>query len=132
MSNSNALQRQEQLTGLRSLLSWLSKHPDQPIPYWLTSEHRIRCEDDAAVVAARKQLGSCSKVFTDTEVGFEHDFGGGITVRAVVERQAVCERVQVGTRTVPAVSYPARDEPVYEYKCPESLLVALGEGANGK
>ena len=41
-------------------------------------------------------------------------------------RDAVCERVQVGTRTVekpdPDAPHVTVDEPIYEYHCPDSIL----------
>lgn len=48
----------------------------------------------------------------------------GVTVTFELFRNNVCEKVQVGTRMKPAVyveSYhaPEKEEPVYEYRCPE-------------
>ncbi len=45
---------------------------------------------------------------------------GQVVLDFNVYRDKVCKRRQVGTRTVPA--QPEREEPVYEWDCPDSLL----------
>lgn len=122
--------RKQKLKGLRELLSWLNKHPEVDIPYWLTMDFNIRAETEGELVANRRKLGKCDKVFTDTEIGFKHEFSGDVVVKTTIARNQVCERVQTGTRRVAEYTAPAHDEPIYEYKCPETLLVALGEGAS--
>jgi hypothetical protein len=115
-----AEKRSAQLQGLYELIHWLVDHEDVTIPYWLQVQHIIVCDtlDEAAEV--RRQIGRCEKTANDTFIGFERDFGGGIKLAAVILRDSVCERVEVGTRHVEARE--AYDEPVYEYVCPESLL----------
>ncbi|HEX3803146.1 MAG TPA: hypothetical protein VHV75_09920 [Solirubrobacteraceae bacterium] len=56
----------------------------------------------------------------------DRSLGGGVGIQVTTARGNVCERVQVGTETVmvPAPDAPMVEEerPVYEWKCPESLL----------
>lgn len=69
-----------------------------------------------------KALGSCEKFYRSEIFGLRKTLGGpeGLAVSVYVTRGQVCERVQVGTKVIPA--QPEREIPVYEWKCPDSVF----------
>lgn len=79
--------------------------------------------------AMAKHVGSCEKKVDDTYFELSKKFGV-ITVNFFAYRSDVCERVQVGAREIPEQILPAKPEevipahtePIYEWKCPESIL----------
>jgi hypothetical protein len=68
------------------------------------------------------------KHWSDEYLSFQKEFTGGHRIRFLLEREAVCKKVQVGERLVPArpeTVLPATPEqvvPVYEWKCDEPWL----------
>lgn len=74
-----------------------------------------------------KRMGGFVREFTDYSAQAVRKFGGAKFI-VHASRHTVCEKVEVGVRVVPATperviaAQPEHIEPVYEYKCPESLL----------
>lgn len=119
------IKRQAQIEGLREMLDLLEAHDELRLPYWLTDDHTIYALDEADLLAKRKMLGkTVTKIVTDTNFGFAQHFGP-ITLQVVVNREVVCEKVKTGTRHIEATE--AHDVDTYEYVCPESFLMKLGE-----
>lgn len=120
--------RAAKIADLRELVDFLDEHPAVPLPFWLTYNHDVWCDDAADLLAKRRELGGkLEKVIGSDRFGFSRMFGA-IKLSLLVSREAVCERVATGTRHVEAVE--AHDVDEYEYRCPESFLVALGESAS--
>lgn len=109
---------------LRAMADWLEAHPAFEIPpatitVWAFGGGG---SDFKSKIAA---MGSFEKQYTDSFVNASVSFGA---LRLVVSdwRESVCRRVQTGTRHVEAQTViteePAHDEPVYEWRCPDSWL----------
>jgi hypothetical protein len=77
----------------RQMLNWLEDHPSCPLPTEILIQR-------------------CNIYFTRRFGDLELDIN--------INKDNSCERVKVGERVIPA--QPERTEPVYEWKCPDSLL----------
>lgn len=122
-----ATKRQAQIDGLREMLDLLEAQPGLRLPYWLIEDQSVYATDEADLLLKRKMLGkTVDKVVTDSFFGFAQHFGP-ITLKVLVQREVVCERVKTGTKHIEAVE--AHDVDTYEYVCPESFLMKLGEAS---
>lgn len=118
--------------GLRAMADWFDQHPE-----W---------EDDAAactsvVLTADKlaafalAMGKSEKEADEHTFGLRRRFAKSVSLRGFTWRDAVCERVKVGERTVSRLVPPEgvqmvevdEVEDVYEWRCPESILRPQGE-----
>ncbi len=106
--------------GLREMADWYEQHPETPIP--AAPSFMIMVNDGVSFRKAVQAARSGKKTEFGNYIGFSKMFGGvGWTI--AISRSVICERIQVGEREVPAEpAKPARTEPIYEWKCPESLL----------
>lgn len=106
------MDRAKQIAGIRELADWLESHPEIPIPYALSGHseygytlvHARHGEAQAAVIAAvaRALPGKVTKDVYDHDRMFDITgrLPGGIYVKAIADRDEVCERVVTGTREV--------------------------------
>lgn len=83
-------------------------------------------KDEMAVHA--RELGTCEKQVTETMFYLIRKKPIGLfTLQAAEWRSTLCERVVVGTETVPeqvveAKVIPAYEREIVEWRCPESIL----------
>ncbi len=126
------IERHEYIKGLRDLADFLEQHPDFPsLPLDGGSALTIM-----SYTLTREQLASMPRTLggrwdkdaDDTYYHLRRRFGPH-QVQLYTSRGDVCERVQVGTRTVqqpapdaPPVPMVDVEVPVYEWRCPDSLL----------
>ena len=121
--------REKWLRDLRELVLYLGANPEAINHY---SQLRVvQWADDASDMAdlAVSIGGRWDKEETDTHFRLIKSFGIHEVV-IVTDREKVCERVQIGVETVevpdPTVPLVSVTRPVYEWRCPDSLL-ALAE-----
>lgn len=124
--------------GLRKLADWLDKCAAAGLDTGYNGLDGVSVtffpSDDPEVVRAfARQMGTFEKDYSrDTLLRLTKDFGGA-SVRLVFQRSTVCKRVVTGTKTLPAVTIPAKPaEPervipeqtieTVEWECGESLL----------
>jgi len=75
-----------------------------------------------------KKLGSFDKKIDDVHVRCIKKFPGGIEFEVYILKNLTCKRILKETRIIPAtpeIIIPAeqeREENIYEWECPESLL----------
>lgn len=118
--------REAQIAGIRDLADWLEAHPEIPVPHSLTGAseyayeliHAKHGEDERSVVAAvaRALPGKVEKRALDTADALFSLTGtlpGGVNIKVVADREAVCRRVVTGTREV-VEKVPAPDAPMIE------------------
>lgn len=100
--------RAEQVAGIRELADWLEAHPEVPIPHELTGNDysyvlimTLSVDDPKATLAAiaRALPGDVKKDADSSQFEIEGRVGG-INVKAIAQRNEVCERVVVGTREI--------------------------------
>lgn len=110
--------------GLRALADLFDAHPDKTPPDWSSIVVNLFVDDgDAALALARSLGGNWEK----------QEYGDWLALRRTVgphyididvRRDQVCERVQVGTKTVeipdPAAPTVTVEKPIYEWECPGS------------
>ena len=117
--------QQEYVRTMRELADFLEEHP-QFIGY---GGVQIDLFADNAAEMSEMVRGSGKWDKADRGVWFSlARYFGGHHIFINAEREAVCERVQVDTKTVmkpdPSAPLVTVEEPVYEWHCPDSLLAA--------
>jgi hypothetical protein len=120
------IEHREYAEALRQIADLFEAHPEIPLPEQMVSCYSLGSKEMARAIV--KALGTSEKDWSvDSLIMLRKKFGP-IMLRFVGQRGDVCERVQVGTKLVPAQpASPATEEyeePVYEYRC--SSLLADG------
>jgi hypothetical protein len=130
MSNDFELKnRAEFISGIRSLADWMEQHPSMPTPSSMGVAN-IYAGSRARLLELRHACGLKDKAtFHDEYVGFRKTFSENVRLEVFCTKDKTCKRVQVGEKVIPATpemlvpGKPERVEPVYEWKCPESILM---------
>ena len=123
--------RRTYVNGLRAAADFYEQHVDVKLPGDTgINNYIVNTKEDARVII--KALGSCKKKYDDVYFHISKEISPGFTLRFVLTRDNVCEKVQVGTKSVPEHVIPAepareekvvlaREEPIWEYRCPSIL-----------
>ena len=113
--------REEYITGLRDIADFFEARPDLPVPHYGESIYIW----EKSLTNAREralQMAPCEKHYVgDSYYQLAKEFGPHKVVVSW-NRDDICERVQVGTKHVPAYTVEAHDEPVYEWDCLKPIL----------
>ncbi len=132
---------------LRAVADLIDAHPDLPLPYVTVYDHiphkanvswylhiNQRSEDEAHQKAQAQAIikalsGKWAKRFDGTTADFEQE-RDGLNLQVSVTREAVCERVVTGTKTVTIPGKPAEPErveqrEVVEWRCEPVLAEAI-------
>lgn len=113
--------------GLHQVADFFAEHPELCPPYGET--FNIFAHDREHLAEKARSFGTCDKVEQDYWYVLRKVFGPH-KVDLTIERECVCTKVQVGTRTVTkpdpeaiaAVPTIEVEEPIYEWECPDSIL----------
>lgn len=119
----------EYTDGLRAIADWLDGHPEvEGMPEELDVT-ALNTKEEAAIVL--KALRPCAKEYDETFFKITRKFGS-IKLKFLFWRDAVCQRVVIGKKTVeahlrpaqmiPAEVVEAHEEDVVEWRCGEALL----------
>ena len=115
--------------GLRRIADLLDEHPDLPLPYEGTDSTALWFVDspEQLAVVSKAMGGTRTKKFGVDFAGLEGSIGG-YRVQALVPRDQVCTRRQIGTELVkvpdPNAPKITVERPVYETDC-APLLAAV-------
>lgn len=116
----SAIKASEKAQGLRELADFLDTCPDLLVYGGDVAAMAHDAEEFGAIVRA---LSPCEKNSRDDYQEVKRHFAGDVAVKGWIEKSRICERVQVGTRIVPARSaQPEHEECVYEWRCSDSVL----------
>lgn len=124
-------QQQAWIDGLRALADFAEVNPDA-ISVYATFQVDVFADDAADMARLAKSIGvPFEKTSSDTWYSLRKRFGPH-TIQVTSARENVCEQVLVGTKTVQkpdpdllaAVPTVTVAEPVFEWKCPDSILAA--------
>lgn len=88
------------------------------VSFWKLADGRLgddKLTPDDARDAMTAAPGGWSKEYLANYVTYRKDYGGSVRYDISLNREAVCRRVQVGVKEVPATE--ARTEPVFEWVC---------------
>lgn len=106
----------EYANGLRLAADFYEAHPEIPVPGDKLDNFSTNGKDMARLVV--KALGYCDKKYYDNGLLDITAKRGAITLRFVFLRDDVCEKVVVGTKTIPAHVIPA----TAEVEVPEQVI----------
>lgn len=84
----------------------------------------VYADDKEKFQKACRALGTFRKEASDDAFYAKAAFDGGVGITIYVPRAQMCVRRQVGTKVIPEQIIPAREVPVYEYDCTQSVLTA--------
>lgn len=121
--------------GLRALAAFLEDHPTL-FPEWEAYEFSIFTSSKDEFAQMVKEVGTGAKDDVGGYLEFSRKFSNRVKLTVNISKNLSCEKVQTGTKTktieVPATAHAEIDEdgkviyeveePVYEWKCPESWL----------
>ncbi len=130
-----SLDRDEWLIGMRAFCDWIEAHPEVDMPQYNLGANQFNCiefymEDKAGIAAFVRALpGDAEKDYSGGTFYVASTISG-LHVRANVNREAVCERVVVGTEKKVREQLPEGVEyekveyeaDVVEWVCTEPLL----------
>lgn len=103
--------------GLRELADAMEQNHAIPVPWGTQVNTFVDTREEAATVA---RAGSWRKVYAGDWFSLRREFSGEVVLDVNIQRAQVCERVVVGTETVPA--QPAHEVEIVEWRCADSLL----------
>jgi hypothetical protein len=112
LSNPDQRRRQQFIAGLRAVAQFYEDHPEA----WYDGIHLTLnmyiWGRKAREILARtvKALGSCTKIYDDTNITVSRKFTAQVTLSVFAPRAKVCRRVILGTRILPARTLPASGE----------------------
>lgn len=112
------------IDGFRALAAWLEQHPQ---PFLCPQTIHILPPTKKSFAEAVRGVGGVQKKVGDTWYYCAKRFGT-IEVCWALQREHICERVVIGTQTVPAEpekvlpAMPERVVEIVEWKCPESIF----------
>lgn len=104
---------------LHELAKFYEEHPD--FPQFDTYIFNVWLKDKETFQKAARELGDSKKGAVSDYFFLKRQFGP-FRLDVNVQRDLICEKRQVGTRTIPAYSSPEQVVPVYEWTCPESVM----------
>jgi hypothetical protein len=117
---------QELVAGLRGLADFYEQNPELELPNGFDRLDVWLNKDNAAAAIRRlvKVVGKVEKINFGNSIAFRTCVAGFV-LDFNVQREVVCERVQIGTKTIPeriiaAVAeeiVPEHEEPVYAWEC---------------
>lgn len=115
----------ELIAGLREFADFLESHPQ--FTYALQHTRFLMPVDGDELAPLVSQMGGQREKGVSGDYFGVSRFFGGIELYVYAPREAVCERRQVGTRTVEkpvVVGTETVEEPVYEWNCKPVLREA--------
>jgi len=121
--------RADTLRGLQGLIDFLEVHTEIELPNFDFPIYFFGEEAKKNVKEVAHSLGSFEKNENDSYLTLRKKFGGGVILRAVFTRSAVCTKRVIGTRKVMKDVYPDSvestrvevEEDIVEWDCPSLL-----------
>jgi hypothetical protein len=126
--------RENFIQALRDMADFFEKNEEVLLPKWQQSISLFSTNDDSAkaeLAAFARAMGKVAKEYGDELVTLSKDFDCLLQLKIHANRGAVCERVVVGTKIIPAEpkrvipAQPERVEELVEWHCTPVLEVSL-------
>lgn len=121
-------EREKVVASLRELADWLESRP--AVKFDTCPTFDVYCGGAKEFPQIGREIGTADKVATDYHFSFRKMFGV-IRVDWFVDRDAICHKVKIGEKVIPAEAekiIPAKPEQtveVFEWVCPDSLLAPV-------
>jgi hypothetical protein len=118
----------EYVSGLRKIADFFEERPSLKVPSSLQFD--VWCDDREEMIEAAKIAGTTEKIWQGDWLYLRKSFADHVSVDFNLRRNALCEKVSKGMKSVPETIIPAKPEEIipaheveeFEWKCPESLL----------
>lgn len=112
---------------LNRLVAIYTANPDLPVPYLSDMYAFVDTREEMSKTARQLARWRPNKRVADHWYMLEMELSAKHKLSFNINREKVCERVQVGTKLVevaaqPAVEAHVEEQPQYEWKCPEAIL----------
>lgn len=120
-------ERELKLQGMRECLEWLENHPEVELTAPEINGHVYGNNAKERMGQHARAMGHADKDFIQQWAYLRKRFSGGVRYSVSVSREDVCERVVVGTKTIPAhadyviPAAPETEVEIIEWRC-SSLL----------
>jgi len=120
------------IKGLREFADFLEKNPDFEIGIPRIGKYLPTKESWEKAI---KSLGSFNKFSDSCYIGALKEFSGGLQLEVYTGKEITCRKVLKGYKHIDArpetviPAEPAKEEPIYEWECPQSFLKDEKENA---
>lgn len=119
---------QDFAAALRQIADWYEAHPDVPTASYVDVVSVKDSREEADRLA--RALGSAKKDFSGNVFILARDFGG-VSLRFLFWRAAVCTRRVIGSRSIPAQpATPEREEEIVVWDC--GPILDHGQGGEAR
>ncbi len=133
LSTFDKAQKDQVIAGLRKIADVLEANPDLRPPYVGSCVMRVNTVSEMRE-AAKCYGGTFTKRSDDSSYNLTRIIAPNLNILIYADHQDVCTRIVLGTRKVPAVTLPAREETtvpeheeeIVQWHCPE-LVMTGGE-----
>lgn len=112
--------RAARLSGMQELVYFLQANSNVPLPYF--GSLNSFPNDDESVSEIARSMKPVDKDTSQSYFTLTKTFDGGVKLSVNWTRDAVCERIVIGTEEVPEYKVEAHTRDIVEWKCPEGIL----------
>jgi hypothetical protein len=113
-----AHRRTQFIQSLRDCADWLEQHPDVRAPRYVDMNVFVDTLED---VASHARAATWEKIYNGQFFYLRRWFGPDLNIDIAAPREAVCRRVVVGKKTVPAT--PEHDVEIVEWICDDPAVM---------
>jgi hypothetical protein len=110
------MERANKLEDLEKMIEFLKEHPEVPLPVFYNFN---AFADDKAQILEVARSGEWKKIYSGEYFTLAKNFGG-INLEVSIHREAVCKRIVVGSKIIPAV--PEHTVDIVEWECDKSIF----------
>ncbi|KKK68287.1 hypothetical protein LCGC14_2945590 [marine sediment metagenome] len=115
-----AEQRAAKITGMRAMLNFLETHPQIPMPWFGQNDAFANSGEDIAEIA--RAMTPVTKGVVGNWYVLKRNFGNDVQLHVNFGRDAVCERIVIGTEDIPEKVIEAYTKEIVEWVCPDTIL----------
>ena len=125
--------RKEYADSLRMIADFFEHHEEIALPHDAAAFNYLAVHTRSQIASLVRALGTCTKHYNEDFIGAfaVRRMFGSIAFRGIANRDAVCERVEVGQNHIPECVIPAKPEetipahiePIYEWRCSDTTLL---------
>lgn len=112
--------RAARLQGMQELVYFLQANPEVPLPYF--GSLNAFADDDKNVSEVARAMKPVDKDTSNSYFTLTKTFNDNVKLSVNWARDAVCERIVIGTEEVAEYKVEAHTRDIVEWVCPEGIL----------